>query len=272
MGADVRADWSADNNARSARFVDGLPHSRQRNNPQNVNQHGVAQQSTAKASFIYDSFASLVKNDYFPCLGARSALRRGTLRFGVYPEMTYARATLGLLADLWSFISEFPRGGESLATFVAVFDGPATSSEEQFENLLWRQLQELHDLDVIESGWAHEVSRDPHEPSFSFSVGGRGLFVVGLHPAASRWSRRFSWPTLVFNPHDQFVTLRRERRMEGMKSAIRKRDRRLQGSDNPVLDDHGQSSEARQYSGRAVENDWKCPFQPDAETGYGHNT
>ncbi len=59
--------------------------------------------------------------------------------------------------------------------------------------------------------------------------------------------------------------------MEGMKSAIRKRDRRLQGSENPVLDDHGQSSEARQYSGRAVENDWKCPFQPGAETGYGHS-
>ncbi|MEP6902345.1 MAG: YqcI/YcgG family protein, partial [Actinomycetota bacterium] len=29
---------------------------------------------------------------------------------------------------------------------------------------------------------------------------------------------------------------------------------------NPNLSDFGTQSEARQYSGRAVEHEWKCPF------------
>jgi FPC/CPF motif-containing protein YcgG len=38
------------------------------------------------------------------------------------------------------------------------------------------------------------------------------------------------------------------------------RDLRLQGSLNPNLSDFGKKSDARQYSGRAVEANWKCPF------------
>ena len=41
---------------------------------------------------------------------------------------------------------------------------------------------------------------------------------------------------------------------------IRARDMAFQGSLNPVLKNFGESSEARQYSGRAVPDDWKCPF------------
>ena len=46
----------------------------------------------------------------------------------------------------------------------------------------------------------------------------------------------------------------------GMRNAVRKRDIQLQGAINPVLDSFGNASEARQYSGRAVDGDWKCPF------------
>ena len=47
-----------------------------------------------------------------------------------------------------------------------------------------------------------------------------------------------------------------------MKNMIRARDMAFQGSINPVLEDFGVNSEARQYSGRAVEDNWRCPFQP----------
>jgi len=46
-----------------------------------------------------------------------------------------------------------------------------------------------------------------------------------------------------------------------MKQAIRKRELNLQGSINPMLSDYGNASEARQYSGRVVEKDWRCPFK-----------
>jgi FPC/CPF motif-containing protein YcgG len=45
-----------------------------------------------------------------------------------------------------------------------------------------------------------------------------------------------------------------------MQDAIRTRDTALQGSVNPVLARFGESSEAVQYSGRAANGAWKCPF------------
>ena len=43
--------------------------------------------------------------------------------------------------------------------------------------------------------------------------------------------------------------------------AILERDRELAGDINPMLARHGESSEARQYSGRAVDDGWTCPFR-----------
>ncbi|EEF25334.1 conserved hypothetical protein [Ricinus communis] len=47
---------------------------------------------------------------------------------------------------------------------------------------------------------------------------------------------------------------------QSMQEAIRQREIALQGSINPALARFGEASEARQYSGRAVESNWKCPF------------
>jgi hypothetical protein len=47
-----------------------------------------------------------------------------------------------------------------------------------------------------------------------------------------------------------------------LKAAINERDRAFSGSVNPMLADHGTVSAARQYSGRAVGEDWRCPYRP----------
>ena len=65
---------------------------------------------------------------------------------------------------------------------------------------------------------------------------------------------------LVFNLHDQFEVLRAQGKYETMREKIMVRDEAVAGSRNPMLARHGQSSEARQYSGRMVGSDWKCPF------------
>ena len=44
---------------------------------------------------------------------------------------------------------------------------------------------------------------------------------------------------------------------------IRERDLHLQGTVNPMVADHGQDSEARQYSGRQVGPGWAAPFPID---------
>lgn len=142
-----------------------------------------------------------------------------------------------------------------------IFDGPDTLSEEAFEAALWERAQSLSDKDVWRGqGYDRAVSADPESAHFSLSFGGEAFFIVGLHPRASRPARRFARPTMVFNLHDQFETLRAQGRYEGMREKILVRDEALAGSRNPMLARHGDASEARQYSGRAVEDGWKCPF------------
>jgi len=128
-------------------------------------------------------------------------------------------------------------------------------------------LQRLHDAD--DESWADGVGSDPNDPHFAFSAGGSAYFIVGLHPAASRVARRAPLPTLVFNPHEQFEELRAEGRFDGMRTTIRRRDEDLQGFINPMVADHGDSTEALQYSGRRHAAGWEPPLDvkpaPDAD-------
>jgi FPC/CPF motif-containing protein YcgG len=118
----------------------------------------------------------------------------------------------------------------------------------------------LHELDRAHYDWDESVSRNPQDADFSFSFAETGFFIVGLHKASSRLARRFPWATLVFNTHAQFERLRWQNQFERMQQTVRARDLKLQGSLNPNLSDFGKQSEAKQYSGRAVEENWKCPF------------
>ena len=124
------------------------------------------------------------------------------------------------------------------------------------------RVQSLHDKDVWRGqDYDPRVSPDPGNPHFSLSFGGEAFFIVGLHPHASRPARRFERPTLVFNLHDQFERLREAGKYEGLREKILVRDDRLAGSRNPMLARHGDVSEARQYSGRVVDEDWVPPFE-----------
>ena len=72
---------------------------------------------------------------------------------------------------------------------------------------------------------------------------------------------------MVFNLHDQFETLRELNRYEKLRGSILERDLALAGSQNPMLARHGTISEARQYSGRAVGEEWQCPYHRPEEPG-----
>ena len=149
-------------------------------------------------------------------------------------------------------------------TYVAVFAGFEIDddAESSFERALWNQLTRLHELDREHHAWDPRVSSDPADPTFSYSFASTGFFVVGLHPGSSRAARRFAWPTLVFNAHEQFVALRSKGQFVRLQERIRSRELSLDGSLNPNLADYGEHSEARQYSGKALREDWTCPFRP----------
>lgn len=213
---------------------------------------------SARENTYETEFREFVQRPEFPCLGAKSVVRLNN-----YTLRTYG--ALGAEADAGRLVCDLARfsvasADDTLRAFVAVFPDAPPEDEIAFDRRLWKQLQLVHEADPEGARWADGVSPDPDDPHFSFSVGGRAFFVVGLHPLSSRLARRFRWPALVFNPHEQFSRLREEGRFEGFRSAIRARDIALQGNENPNLSDFGERSEARQYSGRPAGEDWKCPF------------
>jgi len=215
----------------------------------------------ALAERVRGDFEAFVHEPAFSCLGARAALHHDAYRFGAYRQMGSEAATAALARDLSAFAREHGEG--EFAAFVAAFVDPAPEDEGDFEARLWAQLGALHAVDPAR-GWDPRVSNDPADPSFSFSFAGHAFFIVGLHPESSRLARRFGWPVLVFNPHAQFQRLRADGRYDRLRETIRARELALQGSLNPNLGDFGESSEARQYSGRAVEPGWACPFHRSA--------
>jgi FPC/CPF motif-containing protein YcgG len=208
---------------------------------------------------IEREFASFVEDATFSCLVGKGVVHQHGHVIREYAPLGTHAASHALAADLAAF-----GAGEhdpmKLRAFVAVFPDHPPRSELAFERRLWAQLQRLHERDDPDAGWDPSVSDDGDDPMFSFSFGGHAYFVVGLHANSSRVSRAFRWPALVFNPHAQFGRLRGEGRFKRIQQAIREREMAVQGSLNPNLADFGERTEARQYSGRAVEDDWRCPF------------
>jgi FPC/CPF motif-containing protein YcgG len=211
---------------------------------------------------VHASFRALLHDNDYPCVGAKSVVNQDSYRFGLYPRLGSRESTAGLALDLLQFRREQDSLPGEFHSYVASFLEPKVRSGAAFERLLWQQLRELHELDKQHFKWNRHVSPDPDDSEFSFSFGGGAYFVVGLSPASPRWARHFPWPTLVFNDHFQFERLREEHRFERLRDVIRERDTKLHGSANSVLEDHGNAhSEARQYAGRQVTNDWRCPVR-----------
>jgi FPC/CPF motif-containing protein YcgG len=213
----------------------------------------------ANAQRVHDALRALVLDAEYPCVGSRSALNQGSYRFALYEEMASPETTPALARDLSTFVQEQDSINGEFTTFIAAFESPKVKDPIEFEGLLWQQLRMLHALD--KEGWDASVSRDPDDPRFAFSFGGRAFFVVGLSPSGERWARTFPWPLLAFNAHQQFRELRRTGKFERMQEIVRERDEALEGEVNPNLSDWGSHTEARQYSGREVDDGWRCPVR-----------
>ena len=203
-----------------------------------------------------------IADQHFPCVGAKSALARGTLR--ILPAWSIASAwdDLRIHHELLDWSEDYRRDPEGLRSLAVVFSEPRGLSEKAFEHAMWDRLQSLAHKDMwLGQPYDPRVSAEPDNPHFSLSFGKEAYFVVGLHPGASRAARRMSLPTMVFNLHDQFERLRQDGRYDLMRERILARDVDLCGTVNPMLARHGEKSEARQYSGRAVDDSWECPFK-----------
>jgi FPC/CPF motif-containing protein YcgG len=202
----------------------------------------------------------LLSQPNYPCVAAVHAFKTGEVRTGEYADFGDGSSGPHLRTDLAGFIREFLRTRSPYLTYCAVYDGPQEFTEAQFENRLWNELSHLTSFELKEVDWGAQPS-DPKKKDFTFSLFGEALFVVGLHPNASRKARRFFKPMLVFNLMKQFELLKAKGAYFPMVDAIRKRDRAFAGAANPMAEAHGETWEAIQFSGKENKTDWKCPFR-----------
>lgn len=207
---------------------------------------------------VNQEFSEFILENNHPCLMAQTVFSMDKAEVHSYSNFGSLQTARKILKDLKNYIENYDFSSNDFYSFIAVFPERKNFSEEQFEALLWKQLQFIHQADA--SPWDPEVSSDPDSDKFSFSIAAKAFYVVGLHPNSSRKARQSPYPALTFNLHWQFEKLRDMGAYENVRDKIRERDKALQGNINPMLEDFGSNSEARQYSGRKVGEEWKCPF------------
>jgi len=219
-----------------------------------------------QADDLTSHFRAMIRDLKYPCVGAKSALNHDHIEVLVAMDIRCPADDARIHAALAKFAMRYKADLQPFQSLAVLFRGPEDLSEKAFEQALWQRVQALSDIDASKhQPYDPRVSPDVEDPHFSLSFGGEAFFLVGLHPQSSRPARRFMAPALVFNPHDQFERLRAQGRYETLSKAIISRDVALAGSANPMLAVHGDVSAARQYSGRVVSENWRCPFEPHHE-------
>ena len=208
-----------------------------------------------KMKKVYEDW--VMKNNH-PCVMAQTVFSQENVFMKEYNHLGDQKHIEKLYKDLMEYLDSFEDGDNQFQTFLAVYTKSDIKSEDEFEDLLWQELSNIHKVDKV--NWDPSVSSDPANENFSFSIGGKAFYIVGMHPKSSRLARQTPFPTIAFNLHSQFEKLRDMGAYQKVKNKIRARDEKLQGFINPELEDFGANSEARQYSGKNHDQEWQCPF------------
>lgn len=222
------------------------------------------QPASPKHSEVMDDFWSFIAGDGFSCTGGKATRNRMTFRSGFHGRQGTADAAKTMAAHLYKFHEERKSENPALpflyCVYAAFFDGPEIESEKHAHDLVWQQLQALHDLDMEKYDYAEGVSSDVTSIDFSYSVGSERYMVPSLNPFASRLTRRYKRPVMVFIPREQFHHIYDNGIYKKMQEVIRAHDIKMQGTYNPMLDLHETSSDAVTFSGMAVKGPAECPF------------
>ncbi|WP_158827689.1 guanitoxin biosynthesis heme-dependent pre-guanitoxin N-hydroxylase GntA [Mucilaginibacter lacusdianchii] len=216
---------------------------------------------SAEQDYIKEEFKAFIDDPSFPCVAAKAALNKDHMKLFVAGHLACPKDDAAILDFIYDFVDNYRKSEAQFHTACVIFPDATGINEATFESFLWMRLQSLSNLDAKRYGYDQRVSSDPQSENFSFSLKEEAFFVIGLHADSSRQARRFNYPVIVFNPHDQFEELRYLERYDKMKNIVRKKDVALSGSINPMLQDFGTASEVYQYSGMKYDSTWQCPFK-----------
>lgn len=203
-----------------------------------------------------DALREFIKQANFPCLMAKSVLRKGLLS-----QHTLSRLDADVSETqhkLYDFIDAFRSQPERLSSFALIIE--ENIPWENFEAAFWDFMLRLREEDAKLYPHDPRVKSDPRSGEYGFSLKSEAFFILALHPESPRWARRFHTPAIIFNPHVQFVKMRAKGVFQKIRDLIRQRDFLLQGTVNPMLDDFGEKSEVFQYLGRVYGPEESIPL------------
>lgn len=208
-----------------------------------------------------ESLSKFISQKDFPCVMAKSLLRKGNLTSFYVKELLSPETEKVILKRMYDFIEKFRDDTKVLSSFIISLGPESKVSFKEFEGMFWRFLSDLYELDKENYGHDPRVSSNPKNGDFSYSIMEEAFFILALHPHSPRLSRRFKSPTIVFNPHQQFENLRKNGIFSRIRSLIRKKDEELQGAANPMLGDFGEKSEVFQYLGITYPDNAQVPLK-----------
>lgn len=184
----------------------------------------------------------------FPCIMAKAVANNGFFDTISIQDMK-SESVDSALIHLQNFVTKMNENKTVLSSCAITIGNSYYDDFKKFEKDFWPFLQELNSKDKISYKPDPTVSPYPEDANFSFSIHTESFFILVLHPKSPRWSRRFTHPTIVFNPHKQFEEMRKNGTYMKIRDLIRKKDTSLQGNINPMLTDFGEKSEVFQYLG-----------------------
>jgi uncharacterized protein len=196
-----------------------------------------------------EQLSAFILDKSFPCVMAKSVINKGKLTLHEMDDLTES-STNDIVEKIYAFVDDYRQDISKLSSFILVFNDERLKNFETFEKEFWSLLQGMHTKDY--KNYLHDprVSSDPKNEKYSFSMKEEAFFILMLHPESPRMARRFKYPMIVFNPHQQFEELRNQGIFKKVRDLIRQKDKLLQGFINPMLNDFGEKSEVFQYTGK----------------------
>ncbi len=213
---------------------------------------------------IFEQLKQQIHNKNFSCLAAKKAFMGQKIFHYDFKNPFSWKEIEDFIIQLKEFVHE--QEGTFFKIVLCSFSYLLIGDEEDFHAFTWQFLNKLHEVDIVNgNSWVPGYSYDTNNDNFAFCMSNKAFFVVGMHPKSSRISRQMTPPCIAFNLHEQFIALRERGDFYKFQKGTRKREERLQGSLNPNLSDHGNDSEAKQYSGIAWKSDLLIDFQYKGE-------
>jgi uncharacterized protein len=215
------------------------------------------------------------KNCPFPCIPATQGFSMNHLRYGFLGDPC-SDSSIDELADLLSIYSKTAIEYGKYTSLIVFFRTPIklveTYTVEQFEQLFWKHLNGLTNVDQVQ--WPKQIPTDPHHPLWEFCYNGEQYFMYCATPAhKNRKSRQFDVYMLAITPRWVLTEFgKSEAFAQRIRTQVRKR---LENYDSipihPDLNSYGNPDnfEWKQYF---LHDDntalLKCPFHRMMKNGH----